>query len=293
MKSLIAILIMINLVEVRADGRALLGALNSPIKATEVAPTGFGSCSTVNSLGALNAQFQSRNETFKILKLKPLSSQEVTLSSLQNLKDAFMQATSVFKNNFDLELDSPASLIQTRSRLLANLGYNEKTLEQTAPKTLLQKFANDDLRWKAALQKVSCSIQNCKVGTELAIAFDAILASKSFRKDIESALLEQASESLSVDEMLGGRIIPNERARLRLFSALLNQIGIQNETRWNCNKTSGSLHFSSRLEVAIGKDIWASDTALSSDYTQKSSQICFSSLAKLNEICSAKKGASL
>lgn len=272
------------------QARGLVGTLNSPISLPEAVIVARPYCNTLNSFGVMNSAFLSRSETFKTLKMKPISPQEVSASSLQALKDSFMQATSVFKNNFELELDSPESLIQTRGRLLASVGYNDKIFGANL-KAELQKRSNEDLRWKSALQKLSCALQTCKAQNEVSIVLDTLTLTKNFRKELESALLEQAGESVSVDEMLGGRVIPNERARLRLFSALLNQLGIQNETRWSCNKVDGKLQFSSRLEVPIGKDIWASDTALSSDYTQKSSQICFSSLAKLTELCSTKKGA--
>ena len=273
----------------QTQARALLGTLNTPVVPTAATPTEAVNCSALNSLGFMNPSFLSRSETFKILKIKPLLTQEVSTANLQILKDSFMQATSVFKNNFEIELDSPASLIQTRARLLSSVGYNEKHLE----KIDLLKLTNDDPRWKGALQKLSCNLQSCKSLSDATITIDAVVSSKTYKKDLESALLEQASESISVDEMLGGRVIPSERARLRLFSALLTQIGIQNETRWTCNKTANVPRFTSRVEVSLGKDTWASDTALSSDYEQKSAQICFSSLVKLSEKCSVKKGASL
>ncbi len=273
--------------------RALMGALKSPVSISAVVtPPPSTHCIALNSFGVLNSTFVSRVETFKALKIKPLPTAEMSISSLQLLKDAFMQATSLFKNNFDLDLESSPILIQTRTRLLAAVGYSEKLSDQKL-KADLQKMSSLDLRWMGALQKMTCNLQTCKSQSDVTIAYEALIASKSFRKDIETALLEQAGEAISVDEMLGGRVIPSERARLRLFSALLNQMGVQNETRWGCSKSSGVFHFSSRLEVAIGTDLWASDTALASDYSQKAPRMCFSSLAQLTEMCLAKKGALL
>ncbi len=289
MKPFILIMISLILAHTQASARALLGALNTPVAISTTSQAPSANCSCLNSFGFLNPLFLSRSETFKILKIKPLGNQEISNTSLQSLKDSFMQATSVFKNNFDVDLESSAALVQIRNRLLTSVGYNEKHIE----KADLTKMASEDLRWKSALQKISCNLQSCKSPSDAVINYDILLLSKTFKKDLESALLDQTSESITVDEMLSALVVPNERARLRLFSALLTQVGIPNETRWSCSKTAGEVHFTSRVEVALGKDTWASDTALSSDYTQKSSQICFSSLAKLNELCSAKKGAPL
>ncbi len=278
-----------------AQARNLIGALNTPMTLPEAkseAPQPAASCFTINTLGFQIPTFASRSEIFKTLKIKNLLSQDVTTPNLQVLKDAFMQSTSVYKNNFDVDSNSSPVLVQSRARLLGAVGYNEKRLDQSM-KAELTNLATIDPRWKAALQKLTCVSQNCKSAYEVMIAYDKLIAGgKNFKKDLEAALLEQESEQVTVDEMLGGKIIPSERARLRLFSALLSQLGIASETRWNCSKTATGVQFSARLEVIIGKDTWSSDTALLSDYSQKSSQLCFSSLEKLSEQC-GKKGVSL
>lgn len=294
MKLLLRLILSSILFTEAASARALIGALNTPIsfvdsKADMPAPQ--NKCSTFNSFGFQNPSFSSRSEIFKILKIRNIASQELSTERLQVLKNQFMQATSVYRNSFDLDSSSTPVLIQTRARLLGAIGYNEKRLDQSMKAELL-KQATEDPRWKAALQKLSCVLLNCKSSLDLAIPYENLIVGKNFKKDLETALLEQESEQITVDEMLGGMIIPTERARLRIFSALLSQLDIPSETRWSCSKTPTGIQFSARLEVTVGKDTWASDTALASDYVQKAAQLCFSSLEKLSEQC-GKKGASL
>ena len=73
-----------------AQARNLIGALNSPLAASEAKaelPKADTSCPTINTLGFQIPAFASRSEIFKTLKIKNVLTQEVTTANLQVLKD--------------------------------------------------------------------------------------------------------------------------------------------------------------------------------------------------------------
>jgi len=294
------------------QGRALLNAFSSDknllanAKAspptTNQATSQF--CPTLNDFGYVYPQYAAGHEILKLLQIKFTSGQSLSTTLLQSLNDQFQTAMSHFRTSFavDLKPDQKSDLkltrqlLEVKNRLLSVVGYTEKLTDASNANSIkdeLAKRVDEDPRWKSALKKLFCAVETCAPEKPVSISYDKLLANKEFKRNLEDALIEEVSDSLSVDEMLYAQVIPNDRARTRLLSALFKKLKIDSQSAWSCQKTSSGFDFVTRVEVQYKNLSWASDTKPAGTYTQKSSQICFSSYTKIIDLCEATKGAPL